>query len=139
MPLRYQFRNIEDRRERLSQSGEGEITQAVVSRMLAIGIQAITAKNLADVVARSRLFDRLLGASFTSFAEDGRLIEQSLTLDDFRLRIGLGTNVTAVPAKAWARRIRIWAPISLSESESLFNASLKKGKMESCSSCRPAS
>lgn len=88
--------------------GKGEqwhpVTDAIVWRLMAVGIASITEENYEKVYFRVRTYEHLTGSAM-AYEREGELRRCPLTRQDIINHIGLSTNVSTLTDAKWKEKI----------------------------------
>jgi hypothetical protein len=79
------------------------VTNAIVWRMMTVGMASITEDNFEKVYLRIRMYEHLTKTEM-AFERDGKEISVPVTRQDIINHIGLTTNVSTLTDTAWAKK-----------------------------------
>lgn len=105
MSLDWNTKKVADKTVMAEGPENWRVTEAIIFQMMAIGIREITEANLFDVAVRAKVHETVYGAMLLQRDETGHLEDRPLTVEDFRRRIGLSTNVTPETDAHYRNRI----------------------------------
>ena len=73
--------------------------------LMAIGAASITEKNYQELYTRGVMFEKLFGAFFYHWDDQNQQIEEPLTLEDWKLRIGYRTNNSTLTKRQFLTKV----------------------------------
>ena len=82
------------------------VTNALIWRCMAVGLNGITEDNLVEFAVRCRVVDALHGKPLSTFdADKDTYVERGFTMDELRAHIGIRTNVSTEKRASWLKRM----------------------------------
>lgn len=92
-----------DERDRMVH--EGFITECLIWATMGIGMRSITESNWQDFYIRVKMWESIIGA-FGSTWQNNERVPLSITAENIRRRIGLGTNASTFTMNEYVKHLR---------------------------------